>query len=168
MKRSGGMSGSTCFFFSRSLSVGWTQAWRQAKMVRMRKWRRRGGRRAQIPDPCPASPLSCRRQNFLSGPRCIGQLWRVPQIKITSWEDSDAKGRWVWVGGCRKRIEGWVASHLLVSFASCSSPTQEQVFCLLMRIVVEILSESLLWSPGRKAVMGRSTSFGGVLVRCQM
>ena len=33
-------------------------------------------------------------------PRCIGQLWRVPQIKITSWEDSDAKG-W-WVGGCRK------------------------------------------------------------------
>ena len=125
-------------------------------------------RREESPNPCPASPLSCRRQNFLSGPRCIGQLWRVPQIKITSWEDSDANGRWVWVGGCRKRIEGWVASHLMVSFASCSSPTQEQVFCLLMRIVVEILSESLLWSPGRKAVMGRSTSFGGVLVRCQM
>ena len=70
-----------------------------------------------------------------------------------------------------KRIEGWVASHLVVSSMVCLSPTQEQVFCLLMRIDVEILSESPLWSkPGRKAehVMGRSTSFGGVLVRCQM
>ena len=42
------------------------------------------------------------------GARHIGQLWRVPQIKIASWEDSATRG-WVWVhkhivgvGGCRK------------------------------------------------------------------
>ena len=109
VKRSGGgrsAGSSTCFFFfKRSLSVGWTQAWRQAKMVRMRKWRRRGmGRRMEDPKylivvqlyPCRAAvKILC------LAPRCIGQLWRVPQIKITSWEDSDAKGWWVG-GGCRK------------------------------------------------------------------
>ena len=35
----------------------------------------------------------------LAALRCIGQLWRVPQIKITSWEDSDTTKGWLVVGG---------------------------------------------------------------------
>lgn len=131
--------------------------------------KKRNGR-AQIPDPCPALTLLVPPSKFCVWHQdaldsCGGcrklrlHLGRIPTRR---------GGGWVVVA--EKRIEGWVASHLVVSSLLCLSPTQEQVFCLLMRIVVEILSESPLWSSGRKAahVTGWSTSFGGALVRCQM
>ena len=68
-----------------------------------------------------------------------------------------------------RRIEGWVASHPLVSMPSLlvthtgASVLQDDAH---HRIGVEILSESLRWS--RKESWGKSESFGGVLVSCQM
>ena len=72
-----------------------------------------------------------------------------------------------------RRIEGWVASHPLVSMPSLlvthtgASVLQDDAH---HRIGVEILSESLRWSRKESChgAKSKSESFGGELVSCQM
>ena len=117
--------------------------------------------------------LSCRRQNLVSGQDALDSCGGGCR-KLRLHRGTILTPRVGVVGGCRKEDWGLGGKSPAAGqkHGLCSSPTQEQVFChSLMRIVVvvEILSESQLWGgPGRKAVMGRSTSFGGVLGRCQM